>query len=159
LCTQPNGFNRQVPSGNIAGKKTVNPRFAFKTLQLIATGVSLTGPGDALPVDVLDDELVACGATEAASFINVSSGLLLHQGSPDSAIDCAEEPAPDVFPPNNPEQPTNKTLISNTARESQDRLTNRETLRYLLIHRHPYTKRDLRIIGMKNCSLDIDICL
>jgi len=136
----------------------VNPRFAFKTLQLIVTGVPLASLGFETPVDTPEDELVACGAARVASFINVSSDLLLHQCNSDSATGCVEESLPDIFPPNSPEQPTNKTLIRSMTRESQDRLANRERPIYLLIHRDPHTKRN-HIIGMKQCSLDIDICL
>lgn len=144
MCTQPNGFNRQEPFGNVAGKKRVNPRLAFKKLQLMATGVPLAGP-----VDALDDD--------GASFMKVASGLLLHQGSPDSATECAEESVPGVFPPN-PEQLASKPLINNTTRGPQGHLANREPYIYLPIHCDLYTKGDLRITGMKNCSSDVDQC-
>src|SRR5205807_10383356 len=131
-------------------KKMVNPRFALKTFQLIATGLPLACPS----VDALEGEFIACGVVRVVSSINVSSGLLLHQCNSDSATDCAEEPTPDVFPLNNPEQPTSKTLIINTARENQDCLANREMPIYFLILCNPDTKRDhILIVGIEQLLL------
>jgi hypothetical protein len=106
-------------------------------MPLAGTGVTVPSPGDAP-----EEDFVACGVAGAASSMNVPSGLLLHQDSPDNATDCTEEFAPDVFPPNNPEQPTSKRPTSNTARESQDRLANKEIFISFLIHHNIDIKRD-----------------
>ena len=126
MRTQPNGFSRQEPLGNVAGKKIVNPRFVLKTLQLI--GVPLAGADVTalLTEAATGDGFAAGGVAEAASSMNVASGPLLHQCNWDNATDCAEEFVPGAFPPNNPEQPTRKIPNDSAARACQNCLVNRE---------------------------------
>src|SRR5579883_2617345 len=63
---------RQVPAGSVAGKKTVNPRFAFTTFQsVIVLGTPLAGSNEVAGVVVAP----GVGVVGAASSRKIASGL------------------------------------------------------------------------------------
>src|SRR5581483_2097732 len=63
---------RQVPAGNVAGRKTVNPRFAFTTFQsVIVLGTPSAGVNELAGVGVAP----GVGAVGAASSRKIASGF------------------------------------------------------------------------------------